>query len=249
MYRFLFVILSIIIFSTVQVIASEELLENKEIPKYAIGVNKKSDYLYTGQRKDGVYFVMERIDAAVPNSEKRLNFWDTYISSEYNKHGDYRCLWANKNGILPKGFLTFSSRDASLTDGIYSLRTSLEEFYKDNELWIGCACIKDIKDPADLEESDIEMLVSVMTHPDAPIVEHMGISKSFRYLLNAYYAREEYPLHTDLSMSLHSFAAKIMNIRYDNKIYMITAPVPAMRNIMINSLPKDDLFIILAAKE
>ncbi len=67
---------------------------------------------------------------------------------------------------------------------------------------------------------------------------HMGITRSFNYLLKA--ANDDaIQLHPKISISLHSFAAKVTRIRYDNKLYMITCPVHSMRNIMLKALPND----------
>jgi hypothetical protein len=51
------------------------------------------------------------------------------------------------------------------------------------------------------------------------------------------------PTHKNLSMDLHSFAAKASQIHYGNKEYMITVPLPNMRGIMASNLPKDAITV------
>jgi len=72
----------------------------------------------------------------------------------------------------------------------------------------------------------IELVFSVSTHPLVPITVHMGITRSFRYLL------EERPLHRDgLSLQLHAYAGRYFAQRR-GKLYMTTRPVPKMLEIL-----------------
>lgn len=45
------------------------------------------------------------------------------------------------------------------------------------------------------------------------------------------------------SMNLHSFAAKVMKIVYQNKEYMLTVPVDSMSKIFLNKIPAGAIFV------
>lgn len=236
-------------FVSSQIVESSQSFEEGKSQKYVAGVKKINDYLYIGKKEDGLYFVMERIDEAVPNSESRLQFWRNYVKSENSGHGNYKKAWSQRDGNLPRGFLLFPGRAGRLDDGLYSFEESLNKYYTNNELWVAYVSTLEPKKADDIQADNIEMAVSIMTNPEAPMVVHMGISRSFNYLLNALdevekeTQKRKFPLHKDLAMGLHSFAAKVMLLRDPQKIYMVTSPVPMMRDIMTKAISKDHAFV------
>lgn len=151
---------------------------------------------------------------------------------------------------------------AELKTGLYTFNENLKEFSKNNELWICYATPRKISKAQDINKDQVEIAVTVLTTPEAPMTTHMGISRSFKYLLNAseeMHLRQilndasdedlkkynfqrptsqiNYPLHRNLAMQIHSFAAKVMKLRDPKKIYMINSPTPPMRTIMKKALP------------
>jgi hypothetical protein len=188
--------------------------------------------LYYTQEND-IYYVMERIDGIAD----RLFFWKKFIQDEeYFYYPQYRLDYLNGKIPKEKGFLKFSHRDQILTSGIVSFGVSLR-YDKYNELWIAYVCTKS-PDSLDISATDIEMVVTVLTTDNSPMVMHIGILRTFGYMLTASQNRE-IKLHSNLSIKLHSFAASVTLYRYPNKLYMITAPVPVMRLFLIDAFPNN----------
>jgi hypothetical protein len=232
--------------------------EHKTESRHAL-VRKLDDAgtLWVGE-KGGVHFVMERMDDAVPDGRKRRAFWSTYLSQEENEnYVKYRQAWADGELVGKANFLQFPSLDASLKAGIHSLNSSLASFHAHSELWIAFVTRRPISEPSQLGEltgHDIEMYVSVCTDPASPVVMHMGISRAFLYMLNA--LREQshfpmqqshFPMHKNLAVQLHAFAASVTLQRYPKKLYMVSAPVPVMSDILLRALP-GHMFIDKTAK-
>lgn len=92
-----------------------------------------------------------------------------------------------------------------------------------------------------LEYDDIEMLVSITTFDDTPIVTHMGIFTTYCFAKEEEYKKRRHPRS---SARLHSYCATVMQKILTKPIdYMITYPTPIMRNIIVKSLPKEYVFI------
>jgi|GEM_PF-4686110 len=213
--------------------------EKKSTPQDVFqGVQKLSEYLYVGKAANDLWLVMERIDDGVPNANFRQVWWKIYTSKDKTSHNDYYQLWAEGNVPKKQGFIQFQGRGHILTSGQYSFETSLN-YHTSNELWIGFASSKNIAQTSDITADCVEMAVPVMTDKDAPMVTHMGIGRSFYYMIRAIEDPKAFPLHGNLAMDLHSFAAKIIKIRDPKKLYMMTAPVPTMREIMVKALPNN----------
>lgn len=89
--------------------------------------------------------------------------------------------------------------------------------------------------------ANIEMSVCVLTDngPFKPIpwVTHMGIQRS------AFAAMAGKPRHPHVSMKVHSFAAHVMGTLFADKAYMITNPMPVMRDLFAKSMSKDSLWV------
>lgn len=215
-------------------------------------IKKMSDDFYIGKMADkGPYFIMERIDEKSANHQ-RLKFWQKFADDEKKYHDIYKKdYWANERVPNEKGrgFLSFSDRSDRLSDALDSFKISMG-YSKDNELWICYASRKLAKSSLEISHDDIELAFTLMTTKDAPMTTHMGINRSFNYLINAIKERELekdtsnylFPVHGNLSVPLHSFAAKVMKIIYPEKVYMITSPVHKMKKILENALPKKDCF-------
>jgi hypothetical protein len=89
--------------------------------------------------------------------------------------------------------------------------------------------------------NNIYMVLSLFINKESPITSHMGIFKSCKY----YFDKSLY----NLSVYLHSFTAKVSQLIYPNKIYMVTRPTRLMRSILLKSLfvfyPKINPFTFL----
>lgn len=89
--------------------------------------------------------------------------------------------------------------------------------------------------------NNIYMVLSLFISNESPITSHMGIFKSCKY----YSDKSLY----NLSVYLHSFTAKVSQLIYPNKIYMVTRPTRLMRSILLKSLidysSKHDIFLFL----
>ncbi len=208
--------------------------------------------LWTGKGSDGVYFAMERID----QSKKRQAFWKKYAFDEYvwkeKENPPYIIQYEDAEKNLPRHKkyegLVRSGEGVKFSDGIDTFQSLLRDGYVDNEAWVAFASKSPIGSLEDIKAENIEMVVCVLTDVDAPMTSHMGIAKSFHYMLEALkewdHNDKRFPLHADLSMYLHSFAAKVMKKLYNNKLYMITAPVPLMAKIIQKKLGKENVFVM-----
>ena len=228
---------------------------------FSNGLKEINPYLYIGQEESGLYFVMERIDHAIPHSAVRLDFWKDYAYQERENHNAYREKWAR--GAIPphKGFLMFKGKESSLISGLTSFDKSLK-YNSNSELWMAFTSTKPITTAEQIRFDDIEMVMPVMTAtPDmtgkgAPMISFMGISRSFHYLLRAIDAEnrrdaitrctpevpklleeDEFKVHPGLAMRLQSMAAKVMKLRNPNLLYMINSPVETVRNITVKTFP------------
>lgn len=214
-------------------------------------INPNEDLYYL--EKNGVYYVMERID-----NRPRLEYWKEFIKKEESGYADYRRKYLKnmKKYENVKGLLHFHTRDQSLSGALGSFKDVVTYDNTHNELWI--AYVKRVLSDKektelaeyitilpsntkmeydeDLYDPTIEMFVSVVTTEEAPMVTHMGITRSFNYLFRA--MDKVKLLHTGISLDLHSFAALIMTKKYKNKLYMMTTPVPMMRDIFLKYFPK-----------
>lgn len=228
------------------------------------GVKRVNPALYTARHKTGVWLGMERLTG----EGSRLNFWRNWVRSEYGGglgkgyHSDYKRKWMDANGHLPEGYPKFLARDHNLDTGLYSFQRALGNVSLIEEFWVAFACQNEIQDAADITNDQIEMVVTVSTDRDAPMVTHMGISRSFQYLLNALKVHDrrdlleyigpdkfkerygpclpqetDYKIHKDLSLIVHSFAAQVMLVEFPHKLFMITTPAEVMRNIFLKKFP------------
>lgn len=185
-----------------------------------------SNDLFEGKQEDDLFFVMERF------GETNGDFWIKFLSKE--------------NKLAARSFKKCSDKTlqnlvTGTTGSVESLKTHL--LVRDcipHELWILYASVKSVSDGTPFSSDNIEMTCTVSTTPDAPFVNHMGIARTMRF---AAYEIDTIRTHSNISMNLHSFGAKVMKIRYPEKIYMITTPMPIMEEIFIKSLGKERVYI------
>jgi len=118
------------------------------------------------------------------------------------------------------------------------------------EIWISYVLAgKDIDPAQPIHESlfpRLEMAMTAMTHPDVPIVVHIGIGRTPHYTKSVY--NGALPEHKGLAIPLHGFTAKAIleTPQGHDKLWMYTAPVADMAGILEKALPKD---VLLKGKE
>ena len=203
---------------------------------------KVNDSLYKAF-KNGVWFVMERL---VPGDEERINFWIKFIDEEeyYNRrylYTYYNMEENNEEWPLKEGFIPVERRGSNVIAGLSMFKDVIKDFRKHSELWVAFVSLVDVNNIEEIIYDNIEMYVSVITDPDFPITTHMGINRSTKYLFDAInkWRKEKINiLHRNLSMTLHSFAAKVINTKYNDKLYMITAPATEMFHIFQKTFPR-----------
>jgi hypothetical protein len=205
-------------------------VEEQKIPYE--GLKKIDDDLYVGKVADDFYLAMERVDS------NNLDMWLEYAKKQVS--------WVDeaRNKGLRLKYLPSSYGSNGFKDVIegYKKGTINPDY---NELWVAYVSNIPISEKANLadENPHIEMFVTVITSPHAVITSHMGISRTWEAALDL---EQETPLrkkHPDQSIHLHSFAAKIMKMRYPCKVYMLTTPLKVMREILVKKMPANSVFI------
>jgi len=188
-------------------------------------VNKISEGLYTGKVADTFYLAMERVDS------KNINQWLKYAHEQVEFEANLIYL-PNKDG----------SAHFELVLKEYQ---SDEINQKDNELWIAYASTIPVTKKTQLSDggAHIDMFVTVVTSSEALITSHMGISRTWQAASDLQKKPPRRIKHPDQSVHLHSFAAKVTKMRDPEKVYMLTAPAIAMRDILIKKMPPYSVFV------
>lgn len=226
------------------------LVTNSAEMMFGQDINQINDNLYIAKSKraDDVYFVMERL------TDDKRNIWEKYILDLSNALTFFK---KNKNdpiyiGLDKKINDIFHGGTEPFIKGIREayFGREIKAYFKENgntnEVWV--VYVYSHKEPPleGLKENlfnHIEVAFTVLTSKDSPFTSHMGIHRSFRYLLNNRDDKEQFPIHGRISVPLHAFAGKIMHIRYPDKLYMITVPMPVMRNMLLNALPAESIWL------
>ena len=190
------------------------------------GVKKVRDDLYIGKVAPRFYLAMERVG---PDALER---W-----IEYAKKQKMRIL-QKKLKYLPSA------------DGVDHFLQALDVYKKmqnntNNELWIVYASDDNpVKNKAFLGlDSSIEMYMSVVTSTKALVSSHFGISRTWEAASDLEQKPSKRKRHPGQSLYLHSFAAKVIKLRDPKKVYMLTVPNAAMRNILLKKMPAGSIFI------
>ncbi len=214
--------------------AEQKNKEQKSKSEY-MGVKKLNDDLYVGKVADKFYVAMERI------YEDNIDMWLKYARSEYVADTRKPLKYVPS----PDGSGNFEEVLKDYKEG---------KIHSNNELWIAYASdipvtriaeSSDFTDKGATEYSNphIEMFFTVITSQDALITSHMGISRSWEAAKDLQLEKPTRIKHPDQSIHLHSFAAKVMKMHDARKVYMLTAPTVAMREILIKKMPPDSVFV------
>lgn len=212
-------------------------------------VTQASPDLYYGKRRaddTDLAFGMARLTQAT------LPFWLDFVCGQYAACAKawFELCPANlppeKEEQLRRLFelidLTESPNKDGIRAGLCAFQESLRIFRDYNyqpEIWITYALSGAGIDPAQpITQAlfpHIEMVVTVMTSPQVPVTAHMGITRTVYHEVAVF--KKELPKHERLSIALHGFAAKTMKYIYPSKVWMVTAPVAKMADILQKVLP------------
>lgn len=102
-----------------------------------------------------------------------------------------------------------------------------------DDVWVCYALNRVLPEDDPDWKSSVEMFVSISAAANVPLTMYMGI------LRNGFYLATDNSTHKELSLILHSYAAKIMQQRDPDKIYMRSYPTQIMLDILVKSLPDD----------
>jgi hypothetical protein len=165
--------------------------------------------------KSDVFFVIDKLN------ETNYRFWKDYVDMQTYLYG----------GQLG---------DINISDGIVAFQDSIDIFEKYKsmlpyDIFVAFVCTSDIEN--EINNSDIEMFVTVLAKKDCPITTHMGIFRNGKYFKKEQLKNS----HENLALYLHAFSAKaILEIYKENPpTYMVTIPVKIMGEILKKNFPND----------
>ena len=223
-------------------------LQNETSRKVAApsGIEKINNDLYISRRAEDsdLTFVLSRLtDDNLPVWWRLHGRWGNGRGTEVAHE-----LW--DNSWTKKQWYFFGP---CIESGAISFRQTLKIYENTRtnttrpEIWISYVLSgKDIDPTKPIHESlfpHVEMAVTALTHPDVPVVVHMGIGRTAHNTKSVYNGL--LPEHKGLSIPLHGFTAKAIleTPEGHDKIWMHTAPVPYMAMFLENALPKESLLI------
>lgn len=218
------------------------------------GINKINDGLYVCVTKDNLYFALERV------TDETKKFWveysniqkeallellkfNRYVYLEIKKECNLLSQTQMKEPFIVDYYKTkyksYNEEKKLLTcaeDAIDAFNDILTYHNKDH-IWVAYMTERPITAESInfslKKRGDIEISCGVATNDKILFSSHVGIFRSLVFNSE----------HRQLSMQLHSLIAQTIQKAYDNKKeYMITTPLPDMRDIIVknvNNLHKD----------
>ena len=193
------------------------------------------DHLYV-TRSGPVWLCMQRIDAGAGQAEA-ARAWVDFVKKEHDELEEYYERMEAKDFPKDRRLPTFGGEnDAEVGVALYSFEASLQDFLQTSEVWVAFISTAPVTRATDVDFGKVEMFTAILTDPDAPMYDLMGISRSFSYLNQVAEEGSKLEVHRHLSMRLHGYAAAVMRARDPNKLYQIISPVPKMEEIMRTAL-------------
>lgn len=190
-----------------QFLGREEILQ--EISNLRAQYKVEPDTYHYESASDLHFYMTKVTDDNVEN-------WDKYAAQEDDLSDNFRynsssCgLAKSKAGV-----------------GICAFHNSLKYYdHFETETWVAYAANKNIENPSQPTSGAIEMFVTSSTSEHAVFMTNSGIARAPSYDGNT---------HSQLSMKVHGFAAKIMLKMHENLAYMINSPANTMLKIAVNS--------------
>lgn len=106
------------------------------------------------------------------------------------------------------------------------------------ETWVAYALSEKPRGNFDLGDSaKVQMTMAVLTAPEVPFALFMGISRSLTFIVEGGHA------HRGIATMLQGFAAKVLRMLDNSKLYVITTPLEKMREILSAALPAGSIWI------
>ena len=174
-------------------------------------IEKIGDGFYRGkiQHNDYQYLwcVMERIE---PSSTQQ-KYWQEYALSQVKNEAEVMNRWAESEKKENQGARYFE--------------LVLNNKYP--ETWVSYVTSDKDPQPTMMDKNHIKMYMSVVSSKEALITSHMGISITVESITKK-------PAR-GISLSLHSFAAKVMLMENPERRFMINSPLVDMAVILIKS--------------
>jgi hypothetical protein len=200
----------------------------REKDKFWTNVNL--DYINNNktQGNDNIFFNAEKL------SIDTLIFWKKYCANQKQQFNSI-----NRSTMHP------------YSEGLLGFEESLELFNQRNNyhIWIIFVANTTLKDKFKIQTlksgkilediniscfNEIEMCLTLFIGDNVPITTHMGIFRNAHYFTKS----KSLKTHKNLSLYLHSFAAKISKIIVPNTYYMVTSPTKIMRTILVKEIEK-----------
>ncbi|HEX4851567.1 MAG TPA: hypothetical protein VFV08_12205, partial [Puia sp.] len=209
------------------------------------GIEKINNDLYISRRAEDtdLTFVLSRLTDDNLDVWWRLHGrWGTRRGSEVLRKlcDDDQCKgWTDKQ----MEFFT-----AGIEAGAMAFRHTLQMYEASQtdairpEIWISYALSGKNIDPAKpIHESlfpHVEIAMTALTHPDVPVVVHMGIGRTTYNTKSI--CNGVLPQHKELSIPLHGFTAKAIleTPQGHDKMWLYTSPALTMAKILNKALPK-----------
>ena len=189
-------------------------------------IRKLNEFLYVQEYIPGdLFFVMERVDDAVPDLRKERETTFSFRRSGTDIPLTKIQFWKDFAEEEGRHLQEIAKGGPSISAGIVAFRKGLD-FHVANQLWIVYASLREITDLDTVQPEDIELYMTTKTTEEAPMMSNMGIQRASRYF------KRDDRRHSRLSMPLHSFSAKVMLRMYPEKLYMINAAVANMRRLI-----------------
>lgn len=174
------------------------------------GIEKLTDGLYQLKVSEDCFMVMERVTKE--NMDKWMEFSKEVLSNI--EAMDYNAPHRFPLMSSVMAFMALLIQPASETWVVYETdieRTGDKSFTED---WT----------------SHIEMSFILSTDENIPFTNHMGITRNPLY---------NFSPHKNISLALHSFAAKVSLMEYPHKKYMLNFPLRYMAQLLMKALPEN----------
>jgi hypothetical protein len=188
---------------------------------------------YVHQQAEDLYFIAEVVNSSNQNS------WVEYANTQLNALEEEKAKFCNGDSKYSEELLD------GMSDGLTNFHASLSKYFNTDPgsvSYVVFALSSKDSSPEDFY-SRIEMAYCITATVNGPFSTHMGISRSFTYSKASEEMPLQYPLHKRIAILLHAFGAYFTSLQHPNVSKMITSPLPTMGNFIIDSLPKESVWL------
>lgn len=214
-------------------------------------VHRVNDRLWIGERPsprsssnddvhDTMFYVLERIDNHDERRSRWTGFGEEEILASYQYGKRHATMSDEHKRIFPTRETHWMHIAGDATPGHIGFGWSVKRtgFKHTGEVWVAFVTSRPVRterDVANIQGHDVEMYMSVLTHPEAPMVVHMGIQRGLQHAIQ--WIDGKTWMHGRLSIPLHSFAARAIKSMRPRVVYMMTSPVVHMGPLLERALP------------